>query len=172
MVPCVTVDDATASPKSSSFWACIHRGKFIKSFMERVWAPVLMHPVVKALVVLAWIGVLAASVLSVGQFKLGLEQDLALPDGSYLTKYFDKQSTLGDAGPPAYIVLQNVNYSHPHALTAINSLVDGITLPATSTGGSVNWTYNDALRAVEFVSTALVAPGAQVLVRYTPTCRR
>ena len=127
VAPCVTVSRDVATPETSSFWACVHRGKFVKSFMRRVWAPVLMNPFVKAVVLLAWCGVLAASVLAAGHFKLGLEQDLALPDGSYLTTYFDQQSTLGDAGPPAYIVLQNVNYSHPDALDAIDTVVRGVT---------------------------------------------
>lgn len=63
-------------------------------------------------VVLAWAGMIIASIYSFGQLKLGLEQQLVLPTGSYLTPYFDQQATLGDAGPPVYIVLQNVNYTN------------------------------------------------------------
>ncbi len=62
---------------------------------------------------LLWAGMLVGSLYSFRQMKIGLEQDLVLPTGSYLKTYFDQQATLGEAGPPVYIVLQNVNYSHP-----------------------------------------------------------
>ena len=60
---------------------------------------------------------LAGSLFAFGNLKIGLEQQLVLPTGSYLKPYFDQQAELGEAGPPVYIVLQNVNYSDPYVRT-------------------------------------------------------
>jgi hypothetical protein len=64
-------------------------------------------------VILTWAGLLAGSLFAFNYMKIGLEQQLVLPTGSYLKTYFDQQAELGEAGPPVYIVLQNVNYTHP-----------------------------------------------------------
>ncbi len=69
--------------------------------------------VAQVLVILTWAGLLAGSLFAFNYMKIGLEQQLVLPTGSYLKTYFDQQAELGEAGPPVYIVLQNVNYTHP-----------------------------------------------------------
>jgi len=42
-------------------------------------------------------------------------------------QYFDDQSLYGEAGPPVYIVLQNVNYTHPDTPGAVSTMVNAIT---------------------------------------------
>jgi hypothetical protein len=67
----------------------------------------------QVLVILTWAGILAGSLFAFSSMKIGLEQQLVLPTGSYLKTYFDQQAELGEAGPPVYVVLQNVNYTDP-----------------------------------------------------------
>ena len=71
----------------------------------------------QVVVVVVWAAMLAGSLFAFGNLKIGLEQQLVLPTGSYLKPYFDQQAELGEAGPPVYIVLQNVNYSDPYVRT-------------------------------------------------------
>lgn len=107
-----------ASP-SKRFWACINRGGFVRSCMARAYAPLLMHPLSRAVVFLLWMGLLGASFVGVQDLRLGLEQQLVLPTGSYLSTYFSDQARLGEAGPPIYLVLQNINYTHPETSSAV-----------------------------------------------------
>jgi hypothetical protein len=83
---------------------------------------------------------LVASVYSFGRLQLGLEQQLVLPTGSYLLPYFDQQATLGEAGPPVYIVLQNVNYTNvAQAAPAIGHLTDMISSSNLIVRPITNW---------------------------------
>jgi len=108
------------------FWYFVNGGGFARKFLANVYAPFLFHPLIRVLVILIWLGMIGVSFYGVTQLQLGLEQQLALPEGSYLKPYFDDQARLGEAGPPAYLVLQNVNYTHPNASSAIAGLATAI----------------------------------------------
>lgn len=41
---------------------------------------------------------------------------MSLITDSYLDKYFDNQFKYGQAGPPAYVVLEGVDYQDPYQL--------------------------------------------------------
>ena len=42
---------------------------------------------------------------------MGLEPQLAAPTDHYLVDYYDTQFSLGEAGPPAYLVIKDVDYA-------------------------------------------------------------
>ena len=50
-----------------------------------------MIPAVRFVVLLAWAVMMAISGYALTQLQLGLEQQLVLPQGSYLKDYFDDQ---------------------------------------------------------------------------------
>lgn len=60
------------------------------------------------------------------QMELGLPQQLAVPTDSYLIPFFDVQQELMEAGPPAYIVLQNVNYTDPAMPAEVQKVEQGL----------------------------------------------
>ena len=105
--------------QTKRFWACINRGGFVRSCMARAYAPLLMHPISRTFVFLLWVSLLSISCNGVQDLRLGLEQQLVLPTGSYLSTYFSDQARLGEAGPPIYLVLQNINYTHPDTSSAV-----------------------------------------------------
>lgn len=100
-------------------WRTVNEGRFVRDGCMARYAPLLLAPPARCLVVLAWLGLVATSLLGLPQLRLGLEQQLVLPEGSYLAPYFDQQARLGEAGPPVYLVLQNVNYTHPDTAAAV-----------------------------------------------------
>ena len=65
-------------------WLYVNRGNYIKLCMRRYYAPCLMRNPVRALVVLLWAALLAVSGYGVTQLQMGLEQQLAVPVGSYV----------------------------------------------------------------------------------------
>lgn len=77
------------------FWLCINRGGFVRRCMSRAYAPLLFHPLTRAVVIVAWLVAIGASCYGATQLQLGLEQQLVLPAGSYLRSYFDVLARLG-----------------------------------------------------------------------------
>src|ERR1700728_4682611 len=100
----------------------------ISQFIRRYYAPLLLKPFVKGVVLLAFAGVFVASVISMQHIELGfgksfrslrpsrsynisqndLDQRLALPSDSYLVPYFDSVDAYLDVGPPVYFVAHNI----------------------------------------------------------------
>lgn len=50
-------------------------------------------------------------IVSCAKMELGLNSNVSLVEGSDVFKYFDTLFDIGEAGPPAYLVFNNVNYS-------------------------------------------------------------
>ncbi|KAF8076146.1 patched family-domain-containing protein [Lyophyllum atratum] len=81
----------------------------IGRFIRRHYAPFLLKPVVKGLVMIIFAGVFVASVISMQHIELGLDQRLALPSDSYLVDYFNNLDAYLDVGPPVYFVSRSIN---------------------------------------------------------------
>ncbi|UTT94256.1 hypothetical protein NDA17_002448 [Ustilago hordei] len=76
----------------------------LDSFIRYRFAPTLLRPGVKKLVVAAFGAVAVISSIGVGRIEMGLDQRLALPSKSYLRPYFDAIDVFLDVGPPVYFV--------------------------------------------------------------------
>ncbi|TFK27057.1 multidrug efflux transporter AcrB transmembrane domain-containing protein [Coprinopsis marcescibilis] len=84
---------------------------FLAKFVRRYYAPFLLKPAVKAVVLIAFTGAFVASIISMQHIQLGLDQRLALPSDSYLVPYFDNLDAYLDIGPPVYFVATDVDPS-------------------------------------------------------------
>ncbi|KAG6833792.1 hypothetical protein H0H87_001224 [Tephrocybe sp. NHM501043] len=84
----------------------------IGRFIRRYYAPFLLKPIVKAIVMILFTGVFVASIISMQHIELGLDQRLALPSDSYLVDYFDNLDAYLDVGPPVYFVSHNIDVTH------------------------------------------------------------
>jgi len=98
-------------------------GRVIRKF----YAPFLLRPFVKGVVVLTFGGIFIVSVISIQHIELGLgksspilmslpqrsvfalDQRLALPSDSYLVPYFDSVDAYFDIGPPIYFVTHDID---------------------------------------------------------------
>ncbi|KAJ1028710.1 hypothetical protein NDA16_001876 [Ustilago loliicola] len=76
----------------------------LDSFIRYRFAPTLLRPGVKRLVVAAFGAVAVISSIGVRRIEMGLDQRLALPSKSYLRPYFDAIDVFLDVGPPVYFV--------------------------------------------------------------------
>ena len=79
------------------------------------YVPILLNPFTQILVILAWFAVIGVSIAGISRLSMGLPQQLAVARDSYLQEYFNNQSVYGEAGPPMYVVLQNVDWDNPNA---------------------------------------------------------
>ncbi|KAF8164995.1 patched family-domain-containing protein [Crassisporium funariophilum] len=81
----------------------------IARFIRKYYAPFLLKPIVKGLVLVIFAGVFVASVISMQHIQLGFDQRLALPSESYLVSYFDSLDAYLDVGPPVYFVSKDID---------------------------------------------------------------
>ncbi|MCO5604732.1 hypothetical protein L7F22_058902 [Adiantum nelumboides] len=84
---------------------------WLVTYMQKIHAPLLQIPTVKACVLAAFIGLFFVSIALIARISPGLEQQVALPRDSYLQGYFDNITEHLRVGPPLYFVVQDYNYS-------------------------------------------------------------
>eukprot|EP00826_Nyctotherus_ovalis_P043644 TRINITY_DN4619_c0_g1_i4.p1 TRINITY_DN4619_c0_g1~~TRINITY_DN4619_c0_g1_i4.p1 ORF type:complete len:560 (+),score=182.12 TRINITY_DN4619_c0_g1_i4:107-1786(+) len=100
------------------------RKELMRRFFEKFLTPFVLnkgvHICTAVLVVLLIVfGILASMFLS-----LGLAQKASVSTDSDIHKYFLTQEKLVDAGPPAYLVFRDLNYTDPHTKGNITELLD------------------------------------------------
>jgi Niemann-Pick C1 protein len=114
-----TRDEGTSARPSSA--------GVIQRFMEKTYIPFLLRRSTKVLVLVTALSVLTLSVFGSSELPLGLEQELAVPTDFYLHEYFKRQTALGEAGPPAYVVLDSdVDYTDAKVQQDVNVLLDDL----------------------------------------------
>ena len=69
-------------------------------------------------------GLAGLSVFGATQLTLGLNPQVSVIEDSTLFKYFGDQSKYLEAGPLAYVVLENINYTDPFQLSVLKNLSD------------------------------------------------
>ncbi|KAJ4891157.1 Patched family protein [Raphanus sativus] len=86
-------------------------------YMKEVHAPILSHWAVKIVVIAFFFGLAMAGIALSTRIEPGLEQQIVLPQDSYLQDYFNNIETYLRIGPPLYFVLKNYNYSSESSQT-------------------------------------------------------
>ncbi|KAJ5675342.1 NPC intracellular cholesterol transporter 1-related protein 1 [Penicillium macrosclerotiorum] len=108
--PCLTVRKANSNGLPAEQIYDEHEAEStLQGFIRRVYAPFLLDRRVKAVVVLAFLGLLTAGLALIPQVALGLDQRIALPSDSYLISYFNDLDAYFRTGPPVYFVTRDVN---------------------------------------------------------------
>ncbi|KAG1691266.1 hypothetical protein DVH05_027129 [Phytophthora capsici] len=113
-----TDEDGDAPTRSSNVG-------IIQRFVEKSYIPFLLRRSTKVLVLVTALAMVTLSAFGSSELPLGLEQELAVPTDFYLHEFFKKQTALGEAGPPAYVVLDNnVDYTDAQLQQDVNLLLD------------------------------------------------
>lgn len=81
----------------------------LQRFIQKRYAPALLKKGVKTLVFVVFGGLFAAAIALMPYIELGLDQRVAIPDGSYLIPYFNDLYAYFDSGPPVYFVTKGLN---------------------------------------------------------------
>ncbi|KAH8026782.1 hypothetical protein HPB51_024402 [Rhipicephalus microplus] len=74
-------------------------------FFKTVYAPFLLTDSVRVIVMVAFIGWLCSSIAVISKIEIGLDQELAMPQDSYLQQYFDYLKKYLQVGPPVYFIV-------------------------------------------------------------------
>ncbi|XP_039558596.1 LOW QUALITY PROTEIN: NPC1-like intracellular cholesterol transporter 1 [Passer montanus] len=76
----------------------------LRPLLERFYTPVLLHPLVRPAVVLLFLFLACAGLFLLFHVSVGLDQELALPEDSYLLPYFSELNRYLAVGVPTYFV--------------------------------------------------------------------
>ncbi|XP_053981855.1 NPC intracellular cholesterol transporter 1 isoform X2 [Hylaeus volcanicus] len=81
-----------------------------------VYVPLLMKKWSRAIVMVVFFGWLCSSIAVVPHIEIGLDQELSMPEDSFVLKYFKYLNSYLSIGPPMYFVVKDgLNYSDPRA---------------------------------------------------------
>lgn len=110
------------------------------------YVPFLMKKWVRASVVVIFFGWLCTSLAVVPHIEVGLDQELSMPQDSFVLKYFQYLSRHLSIGPPVYFVVKDgLNYSDPRVQNLVCSgqycNSDSLTSQIFAASGSANRTY-------------------------------
>lgn len=107
--PCVRVKRADVNAaQSAGSYGYDDEGP-LQRFIRKVYAPFLLNRTVKVAVVVIFLGLFAAGLALIPEVSLGLDQRIALPQGSYLINYFDDLDDYFNTGPPVYFVVHDLS---------------------------------------------------------------
>lgn len=82
----------------------------------------------------------------------------------------DWSRTLEELSTTAFGFKSRFFLSNQPLRQTVEVVVDGVTIPATSQGGTSNWRYESSANSINFTPFATPEPGAEITVRYTPEC--
>ncbi|XP_036384671.1 NPC1-like intracellular cholesterol transporter 1 [Megalops cyprinoides] len=112
---CVTV----STPRPSN-----HGQGFLLPAMKRYYAPVLLHPVTRIVVMVVFLFMFCASVFLMFHVTVGLDQELAMPKDSYMLDYFKYLYKYFEVGVPTYFVTtRGFNFTTVEGMDAVCSSV-------------------------------------------------
>uniref|UniRef100_A0A8C4DJV0 SSD domain-containing protein n=1 Tax=Dicentrarchus labrax TaxID=13489 RepID=A0A8C4DJV0_DICLA len=77
---------------------------FLLPLMRKYYAPVLLHRYTRIIVMLVFIFMFCASIFLMFNVTVGLDQELAMPQGSYMLDYFKYLYKYFEVGVPVYFV--------------------------------------------------------------------
>lgn len=111
--PCVQVRGGLASSMPNGYGGAPFSGMedegFLTRFIRKHYAPTLLGNRTRIAIMTIFLGFFAAAISLLPNISLGLDQKIAIPDGSYLINYFEDLENYFRAGPPVYFVTRNIN---------------------------------------------------------------
>ncbi|XP_034547453.1 NPC1-like intracellular cholesterol transporter 1 [Notolabrus celidotus] len=97
---------------------------FLLPFMRKYYAPVLLHRYTRFIVMLVFIFMLCGSLFLMFNVTVGLDQELAMPQGSYMLNYFKYLYKYFEVGVPVYFVTKRgFNFTSKEGINAVCSSV-------------------------------------------------
>jgi Niemann-Pick C1 protein len=89
------------------------REEWVRAKFQKHYVPALFNPLTQCLVFLISVCLCIVGWMSCKQILLGLNGNVGLVQNSDIYDYFETLYVYGDAGAPAYLVFNNVNYTNP-----------------------------------------------------------
>uniref|UniRef100_T1IKK3 SSD domain-containing protein n=1 Tax=Strigamia maritima TaxID=126957 RepID=T1IKK3_STRMM len=102
--------------------------KHSKSLLFRIfknfYAPFLLKPAVRVSVIVVFLGWLCSSAAVISKIEIGLDQELSMPEDSFVLQYFEAIKKYLAVGPPVYFVVkEGYDYSSNEAQNQLCSTI-------------------------------------------------
>jgi len=133
---------------------CCYRGEgptppvredIVRKYFNKHFIPFVFKKTTKIMTIIITVLLCIIACFSCSKLMRGLNQNVSFVSGSALFDYFDTLFDYGDAGPPAYVIFNNVNYTDPENLKQMQlidaelaTLSDTIIAPIYSWVGPFN----------------------------------
>jgi Niemann-Pick C1 protein len=114
ILPCIKAAEVTPPEKES----------WLTKFLSGSYFDFISLFPMKVIIILIYIGLIVCSIFGLKYIPLGLNQMVSVIQGNNLYNYFDLQYKYGEVGPPAYLVLYNIDYNNQTNLQIIDDLSD------------------------------------------------
>ncbi|CAD6997873.1 unnamed protein product [Ceratitis capitata] len=89
-----------------------HTEGLLYKFFKSVYVPFLMQKTMRVIVMIIFFGWLCSSVAIAPRIEIGLDQELSMPQDSFVLHYFQALNKYLSIGPPVYFVLKSgLNFS-------------------------------------------------------------
>lgn len=118
-IDCLPCFDVLRMPKEP-------KRDLVRLFMEKVYAPIIFNPIAQIGLALTFLGIILLSIAGYPHLQLGMDPQVTAIEGSNLYHYFNQYMRWGEAGPIAYVVFKNVNYTNKHNLEILDQMADAI----------------------------------------------
>jgi len=92
------------------------REDIVRKYFNNYFVPFVFKKWTKILTMVITVLLIIVASCSCSKLMRGLNQNVSFVSGSALYDYFDTLFDYGDAGPPAYVIFNNVNYTDPENL--------------------------------------------------------
>ncbi|XP_037927352.1 NPC intracellular cholesterol transporter 1 isoform X3 [Teleopsis dalmanni] len=120
-VSLLTLDTKRQAENRLDIFCCI-RGKktdvplasdgLLYKFFKSVYVPFLMRKTVRIIIMIVFFGWLCSSIAIAPRIDIGLNQELSMPEDSFVLHYFKSLNKYLNIGPPVFFVLKNgLNFS-------------------------------------------------------------
>ena len=96
------------------------REEWFRPFYQKNFVPVLFHWVAQIAILGITVCLIIIGGMSCNKLLLGLNQNVSLVENSDTYDYFETLFLYGEAGPPAYIVFKDVDYTNSENLSTMN----------------------------------------------------
>ncbi|KAL2890275.1 NPC intracellular cholesterol transporter 1-related protein 1 [Ceratocystis lukuohia] len=114
-MPCIQIKAARIHSSSANHIAAryyeVPEESLLQQVIRKHYAPALLLRKTKTVVIGVFLAMFATGIALLPEIELGLDQRVAIPDGSYLIPYFNDLYDYFEAGPPVYFVTKEANLS-------------------------------------------------------------
>ena len=100
------------------------RKEIMKTFFEKYFTPLILRRCTHIVAAIFGLFFFIFGILGCRFISLGLAQKASVSTDSDIHKYFEAQETLVDAGPPAYLVFRDINYTDAYTRGNITEVLD------------------------------------------------
>ncbi|KAJ2982714.1 hypothetical protein NQ176_g1197 [Zarea fungicola] len=81
----------------------------LQVFIKNTYSTAILAKKAKIVIITLFLGMFAAALALLPTMQIGLDQRVAIPDGSYLIPYFNDMYSYFGVGPPVYFVARDTN---------------------------------------------------------------